>query len=181
MGLTKNDPFRVDGCDFLDPTCMVDPKVSCSAMGVCYQVTCSCGSDVSEPPQGNSSATDSSQGDNTPVRVPEGERTNVTAGSRRSRNRKEKVVKKKKKIVNNMPNFIGITGRTMHARQMDHYKAVQAGDIKNAMAKHVKDAPDNSEHKFTMKMLSKHRSNLEKAVTEGIILKKKTRQGVYNE
>jgi hypothetical protein len=102
----------------------------------------------------------------------------VSAGSRRTRSSRKKEIRKK--VVDNMPNYIGITGRTMHARQMEHSRAVHAGDTKNAMAKHVKEAPANTEHKFTMRMISKHRSNLEKAVTEGILLEKQDKYFIMN-
>lgn len=88
--------------------------------------------------------------------------------------------KKKNKVENKRSNYIGITGRTMHARQMEHSTAVMAGDVKNAMAKHVMEADNGLEHKFTMKMLSKHRTNLEKAVTEGILLEKQDKMFLMN-
>jgi hypothetical protein len=43
LGLKKTDPFRVIGCDFNDPKCIVEGKTSSGTMGSCYQLLCSCG------------------------------------------------------------------------------------------------------------------------------------------
>jgi hypothetical protein len=46
LGLTKGDPFRIPGCDFKDPRCIMDPKQPCSVQGACYRIECNLCPDV---------------------------------------------------------------------------------------------------------------------------------------
>jgi hypothetical protein len=48
VGFKKNDPFRLESCDFNDPECIVDNKTSCGTMSACYQILCSSGDTVPE-------------------------------------------------------------------------------------------------------------------------------------
>jgi hypothetical protein len=197
LGLTKNDPFRVSGCDYGDPTCIVDPKVSCSAMSVCYQVTCSCGesvTNVTRDTETNTNTTDSrtvttvgatGEASTFTIGTPRGNQVGVTAGMRRScrdnnTNMKKKMMKRKKKMTDTKMNYLGITGRTMHARQKEHVKAVNACDMKNAIAKHASEFHKDNPPEFVMKLISKHRTNLEKAVNEGLLIEKQDKKYLMN-
>jgi hypothetical protein len=174
-GLRKLDPFRTEGCDFKDPLCMVDPKIACSAMSACYQVTYACGDPVTAAP-GDSTA----PGDRAPGSQAVSP-TSLVAGRRRAARSSRRKEKKENKVENKRGNYLGITGRSLHARQTEHARAVRGGDMKNALAKHAKDAhsPENPP-KFTMKLLSVHSSNLEKAVTEGIMIEKQDKLHLWN-
>jgi hypothetical protein len=190
LGLKKTDPFASEGCDYGDPECIVDSKTSCSSMAACYRIVCS----MCEC-EGNS--TNTTVSDTVTVRTsdvvqaPAGPRTQVIAGSRRrnrnstntssatvtattnsSKNKKKK--NPNKEVVCMKSNYIGTSGRTLHSRGIEHSDAIRRKDIKNAMAKHSMNCHGDSmeDPVYTMVLMSKHRSNLERLIMEGILIEK---------
>jgi hypothetical protein len=188
LGLKKGDPFRREGCDFGDEGCIVDPKTSCGVMGAVYQLLCSCGEVV----EGEDPGTSSTLGQNsatTPLHTPgEGNRARVVAGVRRgvapgSRTGSVKKKKKVSKVENTRSNYLGISGRSLHARQKNHTDAVRRGDQSYPLARHMKEAHSQAGEetpKFTMRLISRHKNNLEKAMTEGILVEKQNREFLMN-
>jgi hypothetical protein len=72
------------------------------------------------------------------------------------------------KVEDKRSNYLGITGRSLHARQADHVAAVARGDMTYALARHMRDVhgQDGFVPKFTMKLISRHKTNLEKQNTK---------------
>jgi hypothetical protein len=190
-GLKQADPFKVLGCMFRDPDCIVDPKVSCGTMSACYQLLCSCGevSTVSDTDESVRPGANSQEPD---IRnPPDHTRTTLTAGSRRmsqlariSQERRNRQNKRKKegKVKEGRKNYIGITGRSLHVRQLEHMAAMRRGDLKYALARHMAEAHSNDAvpPTFSMNLISRHNSNLEKAVTEGILIARQDVQFILN-
>jgi hypothetical protein len=184
IGIKKADPFQKTGCMFGDPECIVEEKTSCGVMSACYQILCSCGDPAPV------TDTDSEAQDTTGVaRTPNGrDRARVVAGRRRNQgnraggNRRQEGRKKEGKISNERKNYLGITGRSLHMRMTEHLDAVKRGDMKYALARHMAEAhnDDPSPPKFKMKLISRHKSNLEKAVTEGILIVKQDQEYLLN-
>ena len=86
------------------------------------------------------------------------QRAQVVAGRRRSR----PVVQ-----------YIGQSGRTLHARADEHQQAIKRHDEKNAMYKHVITKHEGQDTpKFTLKAISKHKTNLARLIMEGIHIEK---------
>jgi hypothetical protein len=113
VGLKKNDPFRLESCDFNDPECIVDNKTSCGTMSACYQILCSSGDTVPEEThpltliQGEEVATVQPKGGGGAARNAAGGREAVETGNR---NRTGIRVKKEVRIDDSRKNYIGIIG-----------------------------------------------------------------------
>ena len=71
-------------------------------------------------------------------------------------------------------NYTGMTGRTLHARQKEHRADIDRMNQKNALVKHIlKEHPGCSETpEFRMRMMTRHRSNLDRCIMEGLLIEK---------
>jgi hypothetical protein len=190
-GLKQADPFKVPGCMFRDTECIVDPKTSCGTMSVCYQLLCSCGdittvsdSDSSVNTEGNAQVPDTREpSEHTRASMVAGRRRGSQATrTRQMRENRQEGRKKEGKISNHRKNYIGISGRSLHVRQLEHMDAMRRGDMSYALARHMAEAhsSDTVPPTFTMKLLSRHNNNLEKAVTEGIVIAKQDKVFLLN-
>lgn len=190
QGLKKGDPFRLGGCEFGDPDCFVDEKQSCMEQSVCYRVVCNCcNTTVSEqldttdrpgssPPTSPAPPAATATTPGSPVTGISRTRTLVVAGSRRPGNNREKrKIKEKNKCISFCPetNYVGTTGRTVHCRMMEHKEAIDKKDLKNALAKHMEDSHPNTVADFTMTIITRHNTNLERLVTESILIEKQVK------
>ena len=74
-------------------------------------------------------------------------------------------------------NYIGTSGRSLHARSSNHLAAIARGDQKNAMAKHEHEAHENDPRApdFTMKPISNHLHTLNRYTAESIYIEKQIR------
>jgi hypothetical protein len=124
---------------------------------------------------------------NTTVRSPNNNRarrgnaTGLVAGSRRpSRNninqKKDKALRSKRKCKSfcSRSNYVGTTGRTVHARMTEHHDDIQRLNTKNALTKHMLEShPDKIlEPDFTMSVLTTHMNNVERYITESLFIEK---------
>jgi hypothetical protein len=177
QGLKKKDPFRSQGCDYGDPDCFIDPKQSCSEQGLCYRTVCNlCDSDVEVPRSSENEVTIPAPPPRT-VLTPTRPRAEMVAGKRRvtmmtSAQRRRK---KTTKCVSycGVKNYVGQTGRTAHCRMSEHSAAIARKDIKNALAKHMmSDYPEAGRPSFMMKIISRHKSNLERNIYEALVIER---------
>jgi hypothetical protein len=185
IGLKKADPFRVEGCDFGEEGCIVDPKTSCGVMSAVYQLLCSCGDVIEQDSDVSQAASTHNTQLNSPgrggrARVVGGVRRRVPAGSRTKKSKKKGC-----KVQDKRYNYLGITGRSLHARQTEHMDAMRRGDTKYALARHMRDVhsqdtPGTPEPRFSMQLVSRHKTNLEKAVTEGVLIEKQDQNYLMN-
>ena len=147
MGLKRRDPHKSDKCIY-NEDCMVDVKNDCGVMNTCYSITCNkCPEETAEVTAPNPK-----------------QRARVTAGSRRKTSNK----------ISAKQNYIGTSGRSMHARSLDHMTAINKLDSKNAMARHImeKHSEDIDKPTFTMKPLSNHLHTLNRYTAESIYIEK---------
>jgi hypothetical protein len=79
-------------------------------------------------------------------------------------------------------NYLGQSGRTLHSRGLEHSAAIRRKDVKNAMTKHSLNCHGNSdvEPVYSMVLMSKHRSNLERLIMEGILIEKQLGRFLIN-
>ena len=69
--------------------------------------------------------------------------------------------------------YIGNTGKSCHSRQAEHMAGLRRKDKGNALFKHIQETHSAGESpKFVMKVLSKHRNNIQRLITEGISIEK---------
>ena len=71
-------------------------------------------------------------------------------------------------------NYTGMTGQTLHARQREHMNDVEKMNTNNALVKHImKDHNESNEvPRFSMKIITKHRTNLDRCIMEGLLIEK---------
>ena len=77
-------------------------------------------------------------------------------------------------------NYIGTTGRSLHARQGEHVHAVHARNMKNALAKHSTEHDSSNPLIFYLKILSRHKDNLTRIIAEGIYIEKADKNLLLN-
>ena len=70
------------------------------------------------------------------------------------------------------PNYIGMTGTSLHARAKAHTQSVRSGTQSNAIAKHTKTCHNGVAQGFTMKPMAAHRTVLSRYKAEGIYIEK---------
>ena len=69
--------------------------------------------------------------------------------------------------------YIGNTGVTMHGRAVQHMGGLRREDKGNPLFKHCVEVHPNTEKpKFVMRLVSKHKTNIHRMVTEGISIEK---------
>ena len=135
LGLRERDPFRQLGCQFKDPTCMVDPKTDCSQQGQVYVITCNvCQTEVRDTTRSGQRSTD-----------PGGEPN---------------------------PNYVGMTGTSLHARAISHTMAIKCLDNKNAMAKHTIEIHQGVSPGFKMSSMYRCKTVLRRHKSEGVAIEK---------
>ncbi len=80
--------------------------------------------------------------------------------------------------------YIGESGRSLHARAAEHMAYVRRRDKKGVLYKHIVDTHANeSTPQFTMRVISSHKSNLSRMIAEGIHIEKgriSTSGGILN-
>ena len=137
-GVEEGDPFQKPGCQY-EEGCIVEEGTNCAQVNTCYEIACTmC---ESEQEWGG-------------VRSPVGTQARWVAGRRRG------VIKK---------SYIGNTGRTLHGRAIQHMGGLRRGDKGNPLYKHCLESHPNSEiPKFTMRIISKHKTNIHRMITEGV-------------
>ena len=64
--------------------------------------------------------------------------------------------------------YIGCTGKSLHARNIEHKKDVKGGDLTNAMAKHMDNEHEGVNVGFKSTVLASHRSCLIRMIDESI-------------
>ena len=140
--IEEGDPFQKGGCIYGE-NCIVEEGTSCAKVNVCYEIACT----MCENEQ--------SGGDN-PRQG--GSRARWAAGRRRG------VIKK---------SYIGNTGRTLHGRAMQHMGGLRRDDKKNPLYKHCLETHPNAEKpRFEMRVISKHKTNIHRMITEGITIER---------
>ena len=70
------------------------------------------------------------------------------------------------------PNYIGMTGSSLHSRAKSHSQSVRSGTLSNAMAKHTVNTHNGVDQGFTMKPMAAHRTVLNRYKAEGIYIEK---------
>ena len=68
--------------------------------------------------------------------------------------------------------YVGQTGRSLHKRAQEHREGVRRGDSKCPLMKHQleKHNGDTQNPVFTMRKLTTHKSNLNRMITEGLLI-----------
>ena len=68
---------------------------------------------------------------------------------------------------------IGQTGRSVHSRAIEHEAGVRRKEKKSALYKHMREHHDQDDQpSFSMKIISRHKTNLDRLITEGISIEK---------
>ena len=153
------DPFKPVGCRY-NKDCLVKSEQDCCKVNCCYRISCeTCNEVIQTDEQSNDTQTE--QHDHQTVsRPPAGHRARWTAGRRRARVSAQ---------------YIGQSGRSMHARSHEHIQAVDRKDKKNALYKHILHAhKDQPQPKFVMEQISSHKTNLHRLISEGIYIEKES-------
>ena len=67
-----------------------------------------------------------------------------------------------------------MTVTILHARQSEHMTAVNTMNKRNALVKHIlsKHPTETDRPTFEMRLISSHRSNLDRCITEGLLIEK---------
>ena len=154
-GLKKKDPFKSEGCRYENEKCIVDHKTDCSTTGACYAVTCDlCGDE--DPPM-NPIGSQSSQ----PM-LPPSRQARLVAGRRRGKP---------------IAQYTGQTGRSLHSRALEHLGDVRRRNKNSPLMKHILSEHINDPTPtFTMKILSNHKTNLQRLITEGLQIEKERKE-----
>ena len=141
-GIVEGDPFQKEGCQYGEE-CIVEEGTNCAKVNTCYEIACTmCEGDK----EGGGIVR---QG---------GSKAKWVAGRRRG------VIKK---------SYIGNTGRTLHGRAVQHMGGLRRGDKGNPLYKHCTDVHPNTEKpKFVMRVVSNHKTNLHRMITEGISIER---------
>ena len=103
-------------------------------------------------------------------RPPDSQKVEIVAGRRR---------------VKPVVQYIGQTGRSLHARASEHLKGMKRGDKQNPLSKHIRETHQNEIDKpeFIMRVISTHKTNLHRLISEGIHIEKGrelTPEGILN-
>ena len=148
-GLMNMDPNRRPGCTFRDLECIVKKGQVCSTPSACYSISCT---ECEKPiltPEGN---------------VPEGRKARWVAG-RRGR------------ATSSTFQYYGQSGRSVHCRMLEHVSALRRCDKKSPLYKH-----DSVHHngvarggRYEAEIVSTHRHNLGRLVTEGNLILEATK------
>ena len=116
---------------------------NCSEVNVCYEIACTMCEEVIEEEE---------------IRRPGINTQARWVGGRRRVNSKV---------------YIGNTGKSCHSRQAEHMGGLRREDKGNALFKHTQETHSVGESpKFVMRVLSKHRTNIQRLITEGISIEK---------
>ena len=78
------------------------------------------------------------------------------------------------------PNYVGMTGTSLHARSLAHTSSIKYKVNSNAMAKHMSEEHEGQDMGFTMKPMSSHRTVLGRYKTEGVVIEKQVRNTSLN-
>ena len=76
--------------------------------------------------------------------------------------------------------YIGNTGRSCHARGLEHSKAVKSHNKKNPLVKHMIECHEGTNPGFCMKILDGHKTNLSRLVSEGLMISKEEPEALMN-
>ena len=69
--------------------------------------------------------------------------------------------------------YIGQSGHSLHSRSVEHEAGVRRGEKKSALHKHIiLEHSEGDKPVFVMEVLSKHRTNLSRMITEGVSIEK---------
>ena len=69
--------------------------------------------------------------------------------------------------------YIGQSGRSLHCRSLEHQAGLRRGDKHSALHKHIKtEHREGDKPSFVMEVLTKHKTNLSRMITEGISIEK---------
>ena len=144
-GLEERDQFKIEGCRY-GMGCLAGEGVNCSEVNTCYRITC----------------TMCKEGGNEVERVvPAGVRQARWVGGRRIPGGGKTRV------------YIGQSGRTLHSRSLEHQAGLRRGDQKSALHKHIMtEHREGDRPSFVMEVLSRHRTNLSRMISEGIAIEK---------
>ena len=154
-GLRKKDPFKVEGCTYQNNNCIVDSKSDCTTTGACYAITCDlCGDE--DPPVNPSDSLPR------PPRPPVSRQARFVGGRRRGRP---------------IAQYTGQSGRSLHARALEHLGDVRRRDKNSPLVKHILSEHVNGPTPtFTMKTLSQHNTNLQMLKVERFQIKRETKE-----
>ena len=154
-GFKKKDPFKLEGCRYGNEKCLVDHKTDCTTTGACYTVTCNMCGDQDTP----SSPTGSQPG---PPMLPTGRQARLVAG--RSRGKP-------------VAQYTGQTGRSLHSRALEHLGDVRRMNKDSPLVKHILNKHTNGHTPtFTMKLISNHKTNIQRLLIEGLKIGKERRE-----
>ena len=149
-GLQQSDPFKPDGCRFGDSDCLVAQGADCNTMSAVYAITCnSCKERLEVSPSQLSPAS----------------RATWSAGRRRA--------PPSARALNQCSQYIGQTGRTLHARSVEHKKGVNRGDVKCPLVKHQEQHHTGEYVSFTMDLARRVQGNMSRMIWEGLMIEKK--------
>ena len=70
--------------------------------------------------------------------------------------------------------YIGQSGRSLHCRSLEHQAGLRRGDKQSPLYKHIQTehGGEGDKHNFVMEVLTKHKTNLSRMITEGISIEK---------
>lgn len=151
-GLTRKDPFRQEGCKYQEK-CLIAEGSDCSRTATCYVSTC--------------------------------HTCQQKADSLRELAKNTSDDAEKKRLVSEAMKteaiYIGMTGRSLHARSVEHARAISSKSKKNALSKHQARHHQNTEHNITIKPVTAHTSVLTRTVTEALLIDSASRrEGLMN-
>ena len=137
-GIEARDPCPKQGCAY-EEGCLVRDGSDCSQVNACYEISCLTCEEGDEEGE---------------VQLPTSPRARWVAGRRR---------RGVKKV------YIGNTGQSLHGRAIQHIGGLRRVDEGNPLHKHyIEEHMNTHTPKFEMKILTKHRTNLHRLITEGI-------------
>ena len=143
-GLSNMNPNRLPGCTFSSSECIVKEGQVCSTQSACYAISCTdCEAPVLTPDS----------------QVPEGRKGRWVAGRRM-------------RAATHTHQYYGQTGRSAHCRMREHLSALRRCDTKSPLYKH--DVTQHSgvprEGRYEAEILSRHKHNLGRLVSEGNLI-----------
>lgn len=171
LKLRKKDPFRRKECTFGDPNCLVDTKYDCSTMSACYRIICAsnkCVESEEEEDEENDENDDVERRREREIRRrKEKERRDREANDRRD---------------DDKMNYVGQSGRSIHARMVNHRDKIRRQDPDHPITKHHREyhEQDDPVPTVTIKKISSHRSNLNRRITEGLVIEKQDERNSMN-
>lgn len=134
-GLQRRDPHKPQGCPY-QQKCMIEDQGDCSASSVCYSCVC----------------------------APCMQKSESIKEAIRNTSDPETKARLNAELQKVQTTYIGTTGRSIHARAMEHAAAVRTKSTRSALAKHQVQHHRHDPPDIAIKMISKHRSVLNRLI-----------------